>query len=63
MEIEYNEDKSPYVMWGEHKIQLEKEPFTENIFKEKAENELRETPDNVEKGLKELRELLKGTFT
>lgn len=60
MKIQFNDDGTPFVMWGDHKIQLEKMPITEKYYKEKAETELRETPENVEKGLKELRALLKG---
>lgn len=60
MEIQFNEDKSPFVMWGHNKITLEPGPFEEKYYKEKAEVELRETPENIEKGLRELRELLKG---
>lgn len=60
MKIQYNEDGTPFVMWGEIKIQLEKMPISDEICKRKAETELRETPENVEKGLRELRTLLKG---
>lgn len=60
MEIQFSEDNIPFVMWGDNKIILEPGPFTEKYYKEKAEIELRETPENIEKGLKELRELLEG---
>ncbi|XP_022127946.2 alpha-tocopherol transfer protein-like [Pieris rapae] len=56
----YYEDGTPYVLLGGHRIQLEREPFTEEYYVKKAEKELRETPENVENGLRELRELLKG---
>ncbi|XP_073942089.1 alpha-tocopherol transfer protein-like isoform X2 [Choristoneura fumiferana] len=59
MEIQYNEDGSPFVMWGDNKIQFERWPITEKFYKEKAETELRETPEVVEKAIQELRELLK----
>ncbi|CAK1544175.1 unnamed protein product [Leptosia nina] len=60
MGLEYNADGTPYVLWGGHRIELERDPLTEKCYTEKAEKELRETPENVEKALKELRELLKG---
>ena len=37
-----------------------KEPSSE--LKEKARKDLRETPENVEKGKKELRDLLRGKY-
>lgn len=60
MEIQYNEDGTPFIMWGDSKIQLERWPITEKFYKEKAETELRETPEIIEKSLQELRALLKG---
>ncbi|CAG9098143.1 unnamed protein product [Plutella xylostella] len=60
MKLEFNDDGSPYVMWGDNKIELEKKPITEKYYKEIAETELRETPEVVEKALKELRVLLAG---
>ncbi|VVD02715.1 unnamed protein product [Leptidea sinapis] len=60
MGLRYEADGTPYVHWNGHKIKLEREPLNEITFIEKAEKELRETPENVEKALKELRELLKG---
>ncbi|CAG4943954.1 unnamed protein product [Colias eurytheme] len=60
MGLQYEEDGTPYVVWGGNKIELETDPITEDFYVEKAEKELRETPENVEKGLRELRELLKG---
>ncbi|GBP06046.1 hypothetical protein EVAR_3283_1 [Eumeta japonica] len=60
MKIEYNSDSSPYVMWGDNKIQLERTPAVEKYYEEKAETELRETPEVVEEAVRELRELLRG---
>lgn len=61
MEIHYDENGAPYVDWGGNTIRLEKEPITEKDLIEKAEKELRETPEIREQALRELRELLKGT--
>lgn len=60
MEIQYHDDKTPFVVWDEKIIQLECEPLKEKYYLEKAKSELRETPENIERGLRELRELLKG---
>ncbi|CAG4997968.1 unnamed protein product [Parnassius apollo] len=59
MELQYDSDGTPFVMWGDNQIQLERTPVTEKIYMEKAEKELRETPEIVEKALADLRELLK----
>ncbi|KAG6450369.1 alpha-tocopherol transfer protein-like [Manduca sexta] len=59
MELQLNEDGKPYVMWGDNKIILEIEPVTDKKVLEKAENELRETPEIVKQSLDELRQLLK----
>ncbi|KAJ0182048.1 hypothetical protein K1T71_002770 [Dendrolimus kikuchii] len=60
MAMKFDDDGVPYVMWGSNKIQLETNPVTEKKILDKAENELRETPEVVEKALAELRELIKG---
>ncbi|XP_026321621.1 alpha-tocopherol transfer protein-like [Hyposmocoma kahamanoa] len=60
MEIHYDENGTPYVDWGGNTIRLEKEPITEKVLIEKAEKELRETPEIREQALRELRELLKA---
>lgn len=60
MEINFDENGVPFVDWGGNTIRLEKEPITEKHFIEKAEKELRETPELREQALRELRELLKG---
>lgn len=55
-----DEHGRPYVEICEgYCVRLEHDDLTEEV-KEKARQELRETPENVEKGLKELRELLAG---
>lgn len=60
MAMKFDEDGVPFVMWGSNKIQLETNPVSEKKIIEKAEKELRETPEVVEKALAELRELIKG---
>ncbi|XP_061707559.1 alpha-tocopherol transfer protein-like isoform X1 [Cydia pomonella] len=60
MDLQYEENGTPFVMWGDNKIQLENWPIKEKFYTEKAETELRETPEVVAKALRELRELLKG---
>lgn len=60
MSLKYDSKGLPFVMWGDYVIKLEKMPLTEDIYIEKAKKELRETPENVEKGLEVLRKLLKG---
>ncbi|XP_045458794.1 alpha-tocopherol transfer protein-like [Melitaea cinxia] len=59
MSLHFEPDGTPFVMCEKHKIKLEKEPITENFYVKKARDELRETPENIENGLKELRQLLK----
>lgn len=60
MEIHFDEKGAPYVEWGGNVIRVEREPITEKSIIEKAEKELRETPEIREQALQELRELLKG---
>lgn len=59
--MQIDSDGTPYVMWGDNKIQLETKPISDENVKEKASKELRETPEVVEQALAELRQLLKGT--
>lgn len=59
MALQFESDGTPFVMWAEHKIKLEKSPITEDFYVEKARTELRETPENIENGIRELRQLLK----
>ncbi|XP_050361726.1 alpha-tocopherol transfer protein-like [Nymphalis io] len=60
MSLQFETDGTPFVMWAEHKIKLEKTSITEDFYVKKARNELRETSENIENGLKELRNLLKN---
>lgn len=59
MEIQFGSDGVPFVTWGGNKIMLELNPIDDEVSKEKAEKELRETPEVVEQALTELRQLLK----
>lgn len=61
MEIHFDENGAPCVEWDGNTIRLEKEPITEKVLIEKAEQELRETPELREQALRELRGLLKGS--
>lgn len=57
--IKYDEDKTPYIQLGDLQVRLEnQEPSS--IVKEKARNELRETPEIVGPAIEELRALVKG---
>ncbi|XP_068621423.1 alpha-tocopherol transfer protein-like [Battus philenor] len=58
MEIKFDGDGTPFVMWGDNRIQLEKHQVKEKEFIEKAERELRETPEIVEKALADLKQML-----
>lgn len=49
------------VKLGSYTIRLEKDELNEDD-KKKALKELRETPENVERGLRELKKLLAGEF-
>ncbi|CAB3230631.1 unnamed protein product [Arctia plantaginis] len=61
MELQYGADGTPFVMWGENRIQLEvKLNCEEVVLREKAKKELRETPEIVEQALREFRKLLKN---
>lgn len=55
----YDECKRPYIEICEG-FEMKIEYEITDICKEKAKNELRETPENVQKGLEELREMLMG---
>ncbi|PZC81182.1 hypothetical protein B5X24_HaOG213283 [Helicoverpa armigera] len=59
MEVQFGSDGIPFVTWGGNKIMLELDPIEDAECKEKAEKELRETPEVVEKALIELRQLLR----
>lgn len=61
MSIEFTEKNVPFVNLGDgYEIRLEYENITEEKYLEKAKNELRESPEIVENGLRELRELIKS---
>lgn len=62
MELQYDGEGTPFVMWGENHIQSERMSITEKEYLEKAEKELRETPENVEKAVAELREMLRSEY-
>lgn len=59
MSLLIDDDGVPFIQLGKYKIKLEKEELTGEL-KAKAKEELRETPDIVEKGLKELKALISG---
>lgn len=61
MSIEFEDDKIPFIDLGKgYKIRLEYEDLTDEKYMERAREELRETPENVENGIAELRKLIKG---
>lgn len=61
MSIQFGDDKIPFIDLGDgYKIRLEYEDLTDEVYIEKARNELRETPETVKKGIEELRALIKG---
>lgn len=60
MEVQFDENNAPFLVWGDNIIRLEREPITDKALLEKAERELRETPENRENALRELRQLIKG---
>lgn len=60
MSIKRNEKDYPYIDLGEEfKLYVQADEYTEPALKAKAEKELNETPENVEKALAELRNLVK----
>jgi len=60
MSIEVGADKIPYIDLGDgYMIRLEYEDLNDEKYIEKARNELRETPEVVEKAIEELRQLIK----
>jgi prefoldin subunit 5 len=63
MSIEFGEDKLPFIDLGKgYKIRLEYEDLTDEKYIERAKNELRESPENIENAIAELRKLIKGEF-
>lgn len=62
MSIKYTENKLPYIDLGngyQMKLETDEKDLTEDD-KKKAKEELRETPEIVERGFKELDKLLEG---
>ncbi|KAJ8950102.1 hypothetical protein NQ318_017827 [Aromia moschata] len=55
--VETGEDKVPFIQLGSHQLRLDLEDLDE-ADKERAAEEIRETPENVEIGLIKLRELV-----
>lgn len=61
MSIEFGEDKIPFINLGSgYVIRLEYEDMKDEKYLEKARNELRESPENIENAIAELRKLIKG---
>ncbi|XP_012522231.1 alpha-tocopherol transfer protein [Monomorium pharaonis] len=56
---EHWKKNAPKLMFGEHQLSIEVNEFGE-FFEKKAREELRETPEVVANGIKELKELLAG---
>jgi hypothetical protein len=61
MSLKFDANSVPFVEFGDYCIRLETEELPPE-YKGKAVAELRETPENIENGLNELRNLLKGTI-
>ncbi|XP_025831172.1 alpha-tocopherol transfer protein isoform X1 [Agrilus planipennis] len=64
--LEYGEDKVPYIKINDYALRLDLEELDDE-FKDKAEKELRETPEVVEDALEQLKKMLqdekeKGLF-
>ncbi|RZC39186.1 retinaldehyde-binding protein 1, partial [Asbolus verrucosus] len=55
--VEVGEDNVPFVQVGEHQLRLDLEELNEE-YKERAKNELRETPEIIESALRKLREYI-----
>jgi len=62
LQILHDDNKMPYITFGEYEIRLESEPPDEELL-ERAKIELREVPEIVQPALTELRELLKAETT
>lgn len=61
MSIVIGDDKIPFIDLGDgFVIRLEYEDLTEEKYKEKARNELRESPEIIKNAVEELRSLIKG---
>lgn len=61
MSIKYDENKVPYIDLGDgYQVRLETEEVTDDLHKDKAKTELRESPETIKQGIMELKELLAG---
>ena len=61
--IKYDENNVPYVDIGKnYRLCLEKSEYNDQQSKQKAETELRETPEIVESAIKEFKILLQGNI-
>lgn len=61
MSIKRNEQDYPYIDLGnDYKIYVQADEYTDPQLKARAERELNETPENVERSLAQLRELLRA---
>jgi hypothetical protein len=57
--VAVGEDNVPFIQLGDHQLRLDLEDLDET-YKERAKNELRETPEVVENALRQFRELIIG---
>lgn len=57
--VEVGEDNVPFLQLGKYVLKLDEEAF-DGKYIEVARDEFRETPENVENGLEQLRKLIKG---
>lgn len=60
--IETGEDNVPFIQLGTYQLRLDLEELNEEE-KERAAEEIRETPENIEYGLKKLRQLVEGKLS
>lgn len=63
MTLLFDENKVPYIDLGKDvRLALDFTEYSDKQSLEKAQNELRETPETIESALKELRELLSSRY-
>jgi hypothetical protein len=61
MSIQFADNQIPFIDLGDgYTIRLEYDELTDEKYIEKAKLELRETPENVQLAIEELRALIKG---
>lgn len=61
MSIEFGDDKIPFIDLGKgFKIRLEYEEITDEKYVTKAKDELRETPELLQKSLEEFKEMIRS---